>query len=400
MSKTYHHTQIEEKWLQHWEENKLFLQTEGQEVKDAKDKMYLLFAFAYPSGSGLHVGHVESKTALDILARYYRMNGKSVFFPVGWDAFGLPAENYAIKTSVPPVETTKNAINTFRRQIKRLAISYDWANEIATCHPGYYKWTQWLFLQLHQAGLAYQDTGMVNWCPSCQTVLANEQVVDGACERCDTEVIQKEMEQWFFKITDYKDELISGLDQVDWPEPTKRQQLNWIGKSEGAEIKFKIKGQKDSLKVFTTAHDTIFGCTFMVIAPEHKILEKYRDQISNLEEIDEYLKKSQQKTELERQVKKDKTGVLVEGLSLINPINQTEIPLYVADYVLSGYGTGAIMAVPGNDARDNEFAKKYNLEIIPTAKNQDQVEFIDYLHIKQTRDKYTLVNSGDRKSVV
>ena len=258
MPQIYNHTKIEEKWLQHWEENKLFLQTEGQKVKDIKDKvngearegalgykMYLLFAFAYPSGQGLHVGHVESKTALDILARYYRMNGKNVFFPVGWDAFGLPAENYAIKTSVPPVETTKNAINTFRRQIKRLGISYDWANELATCHPGYYKWTQWLFLQLYKAGLAYQDTGMVNWCPSCQTVLANEQVVDGVCERCEAQVIQKEMKQWFFKITDYKDELISGLDQVDWPEPTKRQQLNWIGKKQGAEVDFIIEVPQD-----------------------------------------------------------------------------------------------------------------------------------------------------------
>ena len=395
--KIYNHTQIEEKWLQHWEENKLFLQTEGQEIKDVKDKLYLLFAFAYPSGSGLHVGHVESKTALDILARYYRMQGKSVFFPVGWDAFGLPAENYAIKTSVPPVKTTKNAIDTFRRQIKRLAISYDWANEIATCHPGYYQWTQWLFLQLYQAGLAYQDTGMVNWCPDCQTVLANEQVVEGLCERCDTEVIQKEMEQWFLKITDYKDELIAGLDQVDWPAATKQQQLNWIGKSEGAEINFQIKGKENYLKVFTTAHDTIFGCTFMVISPEHKILEEYRDQISNSKEIDDYIKKSQQKTELDRQAQKHKTGVLVEGLSLINPLNKKEIPLYVADYVLSGYGTGAVMAVPGNDARDNEFAKKYQLKIIPTAKSKtsDEIDFVDYPHIKQSREDYVLVNSSE-----
>ena len=406
----YNHTAIEEKWRQYWEENKFFLQTEGQEVSDIRDKvngearegalgykMYLLFAFAYPSGSGLHVGHVESKTALDILARYYRMNGKSVFFPVGWDAFGLPAENYAIKTGVPPVETTKNAINTFRRQLKRIGISYDWSNEIATCHPGYYKWTQWLFLQLYNAGLAYQDKGMVNWCPSCQTVLANEQVVDGECERCDTEVTQKDMEQWFFKITDYKEELIAGLDQVDWPEPTKAQQLNWIGKSQGAEIDFQIKNQKDCVKVFTTAHDTIFGCTFMVVSPEHELLEKYRGQISNSQEIDDYIKKSQQKTELDRQSQKIKTGVLVKGLNLVNPINGEEIPLYVADYVLSGYGTGAIMAVPGNDARDNEFAKKYQLKITPTAKSKDgdEIDFIDYPHIKQSRGEYILVNSGE-----
>ena len=232
----YEHVKIEEKWLKKWQS---MPKVEGK----AAEKLYLLFAFAYPSGSGLHVGHVESNTALDILARYHRMQGKHVFFPVGWDAFGLPAENYAIKTGVPPVKTTNQAIHTFRGQLKRLGISYDWENEIATCHPEYYKWTQWLFLQLYNKGLAYKVPGKVNWCPSCVTVLANEQVVNGECERCGTEVIQKDLEQWFFKITEYKDELISGLEQVDWPEPTKKQQqLNWIGKKEGAKIQFSYLG--------------------------------------------------------------------------------------------------------------------------------------------------------------
>ncbi|MBU0578745.1 leucine--tRNA ligase [Patescibacteria group bacterium] len=576
MPQIYNHTKIEEKWLQHWEENKLFLQTEGQKVKDIKDKvngearegalgykMYLLFAFAYPSGQGLHVGHVESKTALDILARYYRMNGKNVFFPVGWDAFGLPAENYAIKTSVPPVETTKNAINTFRRQIKRLGISYDWANELATCHPGYYKWTQWLFLQLYKAGLAYQDTGMVNWCPSCQTVLANEQVVDGVCERCEAQVIQKEMKQWFFKITDYKDELISGLDQVDWPEPTKRQQLNWIGKKQGAEVDFIIEAPQDvrfntnflfdenytevfkavrqfyfqelsgtsvyspvlddnisftrafwdhcicqdrkqsqllyrlyslpkifelfyaenskvfhkvgndqkkrvefwiwekeiegvqaqvvvrsinkgakhlyslvwkgmteayqsnkkielspagqsqqrqgintlqpdyfddsiqkflilsriltqiklkniaqneidwgvgtRVSCFTTRPDTVFGVTFVVISPEKFKQLNLVKQVPEKRcgQVEQYINQAFKKTEEERQIgERDKTGVDT-GLKAINPVNGQAVPVYVADYVLGGVGTGAVMGVPAHDERDFVFAKKHKLEIKP-----------------------------------
>jgi leucyl-tRNA synthetase len=394
MTQPYNPQALEEKWLQVWEDAQLF---QNSHTSSAQDKLFLLFAFAYPSGSGLHVGHVESKTALDILARYHRMNGKDVFFPVGWDAFGLPAENYAIKTGIHPVETTKNAINTFRRQIKRLAISYDWANEIATCHPEYYRWTQWIFAQLYIKGLAYKKKGSVNWCPSCQTVLANEQVVNGACERCGTDVVQKDMVQWFFKITQYQDELISGLDEVDWPRPTKDQQLHWIGKSEGARVTFQAKGVEDSLTVFTTAHDTIFGCTFMVIAPEHAFLEKHRSSIKNWSEIEDYLKNAQKKTELQRQAQKEKTGVKVEGITFINPVNGVEIPLYVADYVLATYGTGAIMAVPGQDERDHEFAEKYNLEIIQVAtstKGDLHPSFISYADIKQDRQQYFLINSG------
>ncbi|MBU2542943.1 class I tRNA ligase family protein [Patescibacteria group bacterium] len=618
MSKVYDHTKIEEKWQQYWEENKFFLKTQNQEIKNIKDKMYLLFAFAYPSGQGLHVGHVESKTALDILARYYRMNGKNVFFPVGFDAFGLPAENYAIQTGVPPVKTTKNAINTFRRQIKRLGISYDFANELATCHPGYYKWTQWLFLQLYKAGLAYQDTGMVNWCPSCQTVLANEQVVDGVCERCDTQVMQKEMEQWFFKITDYKDELIAGLDQVDWPAPTKAQQLNWIGKKDGAEVDFIVvtQSEMDELKdqdalpttsvaldhtldqlekiikkwyqkqlvgsavevpvldskvffsreiwqhfgvkfrsgserlfrllavpkiysvltspcavvtarekkikngvikfwsfeefvdgavvkvvvrelehekhvysviwrgenedsfeskraqwqqchenhknkhkkkklscacdphpqgintlqlpflnsnytekllelsrllqemplkpwldeellqrvknratarisCFTTRLDTVFGATFVAVSPEKfkqlyllkRVSEKRRGQVK------QYLEQALRKTEEERQIgEKDKTGVDT-GLKAVNPASGQAVPVYVADYVLSGYGTGAVMGVPAHDERDFAFAKKHNLEIKQVIAWEGR-EYDDHVWQTYYSDYGQMVNSG------
>jgi leucyl-tRNA synthetase len=393
----YNHQEIESKWQELWEKEALFQNSaKAGENVDAADKMYLLFAFAYPSGSGLHVGHVESKTALDIMARYYRMHGKDVFFPVGWDAFGLPAENYAIKTGVPPATTTKDAINTFRRQIKRLGISYDWGNELATNHPGYYKWTQWLFLQMYKKGLAYQGMGMVNWCPSCQTVLANEQVVNGECERCGTKVVQKDLKQWYFKITQYQDELISGLDEVDWPEATKQQQLNWIGKSEGAKVAFKVvvsgKESQEALEVFTTAHDTIYGCTFMVVAPEHQLLKKYQKQITNWSQVESYLEEAKKKTELDRQIQKEKTGVKVEGIELINPVNGEKVPLFVADYVLGGYGTGAIMAVPGHDERDYEFAQKYELPVLYVTGGE---AFVSYGEIKQNRSAFKLKNSAE-----
>lgn len=399
---------IETKWLEVWEKQQLLQHSEtaldnSSELNE--DKLYLLYAFAYPSGSGLHVGHVEPKTALDILARYHRMNGKKVFFPVGWDAFGLPAENYAIKTGVPPAVTTKNAIDTFRGQVKRVGISYDWANEIATSHPEYYKWTQWLFLQFYDKGLAYRGTGMVNWCPNDQTVLANEQVINGSCERCGTQVIQKELEQWYLKITDYQDELIDGLDGVDWPAPTKQQQLNWIGKSQGAEISFKvlINGSESDqeLKVFTTAHDTLFGCTFMVMAPEHDLIKQLLSQIQNRDEVESYITATGQKTELDRQIQKQKTGVQVKGIEIVNPATGDKVPLFIADYVLAGYGTGAIMAVPAHDERDYQFAKKYNLPIKAVAKptqeatyTQIEPDFIDYQVIKENRHVFTLINSG------
>lgn len=362
---------IEEKWQQVWEHNQLFQQTERQpEVSDA-EKTYILFAFAYPSGSGLHVGHVESKTALDIMARYYRMKGKRVFFPVGWDAFGLPAENYAIKTGVPPAVTTKNAIDTFRRQIKRLAISYDWANEIATSHPEYYKWTQWLFLQMFNQDMAYRNKGMVNWCPSCQTVLANEQVINGECERCGSKVIQKELEQWFFRITRYQDELLSGLDEVDWPQATKEHQKHWIGKKEGIKITYQIEGIGEKLVCFTTRPDTNFGATFIVLAPEHPLAHQIAHgelkAPENASEIQakmlEYIEKTKSKTELDRQSEGRKKSGVFTGFYAINNLNGRRLPIWVSDFVLGGFGTGAVVGVPGHDIRDFQFAQAVGLPV-------------------------------------
>lgn len=393
----YDHRISEPKWQAVWQSNRLFLQTERQDPPLSRDdntsekqpadastapvvartaspiadqeKMYLLFAFAYPSGAGLHVGHVESKTALDILARYYRMNNKKVYFPVGWDAFGLPAENYAVKTGVPPAVTTKKAIDTFRRQIQRIGISYDWANEIATSHPGYYKWTQWLFIQLFNKGLAYRGNGMVNWCPSCQTVLANEQVVNGECERCGTKVVQKQMEQWFFKITKYQDELISGLDEVDWPHATKQQQLNWIGKKSGITIAYPVKDTDQTIECFTTRPDTNFGSTFVVIAPEHEFAQKIaRGELvargeSTQEAVRLYIDQSMRKTELERQTEGKKKSGVFTGFVVINPLNGKELPVWISDFVLAGFGTGAVVGVPGHDLRDFQFASTFDIPI-------------------------------------
>ncbi len=363
--KRYIPKQFEEKWAKKWLDDGLFQGVADDPEVTHENKKYLLYAFAYPSGSGLHVGHVEPVTALDILARYYRAIGKKVFFPVGWDAFGLPAENYAIKTGIPPVKTTKDAIDNFSRQIKRIGVSYDWKTEVATCHPGYYKWTQWLFLQLYKKGFAYKKAAPVNWCPSCQTVLANEQVVEGKCERCGTEVIQKNMSQWFFKITKYAEELDADLDQVDWPNSTKEQQRNWIGKSVGAEIIWTIQNPETKkelqINTFTTRFDTIPGPTFLVIAPEH---EKVSELITSehKKEVDRYIKETNSKTDLERQTNKEKTGVFT-GSFAVNPFNDEKIPVYIADYVLASYGTGAVMGMPGHDQRDFEFATKFNLPV-------------------------------------
>ncbi len=363
----YNPQEIEEKWLHTWEENHLFQGTaKSLATKSLENKFYALFAFAYPSGSGLHVGHVESKTALDILVRYLRMQGKDVFFPVGWDAFGLPAENYAIKTGVPPATTTKDAINTFRRQIKRVGISYDWETEIATCHPGYYKWTQWIFVQLFKAGLAYRDKGWVNWCPSCKTVLANEQVVNGTCERCGSAVIQKELEQWKFKITKYQDELLEGLETVDWPKATKDQQMNWIGKSKGLSIDFALQEKDIQLTVWTKFWETVFGVTFVVIAPEKFNELELMDvvPVEHQSKVATYLDAAFHMTEEQRRIgEKHKTGVDT-GLTVKNPVNGVLVPLYVADYVLRNVGTGVVMGVPSHDERDFAFAKKFNLPLI------------------------------------
>jgi len=348
-----------------------------------KPKLYVLDMFPYPSGDGLHVGHVESYTATDIYSRYFRMKGFNVLHPQGWDAFGLPAENFAIKTGIHPAITTKKAIKRFKSQMKMLGFSYDWEREINSSDPSYYKWTQWFFLLMYKNGLAYKKKAKVNWCPKCKTVLANEQAEGGKCERCETKVIQKELSQWFFKITDFIEDqvyngrkikgLLSGLDDVDWPESTKEAQRNWIGKSEGAIVKFEIVNSKskkiETVEVFTTRPDTLFGATYFVLAPEHPILKTQKTNIKNQKEINEYIKKTRKKTELERtDLAKEKTGVKIEGLKAVNPVNKKTIPIFIADYVLMEYGTGAIMAVPAHDERDYEFAKKYNLPIIEVVK--------------------------------
>lgn len=392
--KKYNPEKIESKWRQRWIEDEIY---KAPDNNNDKEKFHSLYSFPYPSGAGLHVGHAEGMVANDIAARYWRMRGKSVLFPMGWDSFGLPAENYAIKTGTPPEETTENAIKTFIEQINKLGMSIDWETEVGAHRPNYYKWTQWIFIQLFKQGLAYKKKAPVNWCPKDQTVLANEQVVNGRCERCDTEVIQKDMEQWFFKITDFADRLEKDLDKVDWPNGTKQQQRNWIGRSEGTRIKFEVfdtnDEKVDTLEVFSTAHDTIFGATFMVVAPEHKLITDNISKISNKTEVENYVASTQLKTELERQQQKDKTGVKISGLVAVNPMNRKTIPIFIADYVLVGYGTGAIMAVPGHDERDSEFAKKYNLDIVYVA-NVDEVTSYNEV-IKKNPTDFKLVNSGD-----
>lgn len=354
----YNPHKIEKKWQEVWEKEKTFAFDEDSKKK----KLYILDMLPYPSGEGLHVGHPEGYTATDIISRYQRMKGYNVIHPMGWDAFGLPAENYAIKTKVHPAETTKKSIDNFRRQIKSLGFSYDWSREISTAHPEYYRWTQWLFLYLYKKDLAYQKEAPVNWCPSCQTVLANEQVVAGACERCGSEVEQKNLTQWFFKTTDYTERLLGDLEDIDWPEGIKSSQRNWIGKSEGAMLEFKIKDQELSIKTFTTRPDTLFGATYMVLAPENGLVNKL--DIENRKEVDDYIKKTSKKTELERITEaKEKTGIELKGVKAVNPANRKEIPIFVADYVLASYGTGAIMAVPAHDKRDYEFAKKFKISI-------------------------------------
>ena len=359
--KRYNPIEIEEKWQKKWDESKLY------EVKadSSKQKMYISGMFPYPSGAGLHTGHARSYTIVDSIARFYRQQGKNVLNPIGWDTFGLPAENYAIKTGISPQEATKTNIENFKKQFKRLGISIDWSREINTSSPEYYKWTQWIFRELYKKGLAYRKESYQWWCDNDKTVLANEQVENGRCWRCGEEVSKKQMTQWFFKITAYADELLADIDELDWPEKIKTMQRNWIGKSDGAEIEFEIadgdaKGEK--IKVFTTRPDTIFGVTFLTIAPEHSLLEKLSNDLTN-EEINKYKKESLKKSEIERQENKEKTGIFT-GSHAINPVNGKRIPIWVSDYVLGGYGEGAVMAVPAHDDRDYEFAKKFNLDIV------------------------------------
>lgn len=360
----YNHKPIEGKWQKIWEDKGVFHAEDNSE----KEKFYALIEFPYPSGQGLHVGHPRPYTALDTVARKRRLQGYNVLYPIGWDAFGLPTENYAIKNHIHPEIVTKQNIARFKKQIQSLGISFDWSREINTTDPDYYKWTQWIFIQLFKHGLAYKKEMNVNWCTSCKCVLANEEVVNGVCERCGSEVVHKVKSQWMLKITAYADRLINDLDLVNYPERVKAQQKNWIGRSTGAEVDFKTT-TGDTLTIYTTRADTLYGATYMVISPEHPLIEKWADKLSNIDAIREYQAAAARKSDFERtEVAKDKTGVLVDGVKAINPVNDKEIPIFISDYVLVSYGTGAIMAVPAHDTRDWEFAKKFDLPIIEVVK--------------------------------
>ncbi len=363
----YDHKLLEKKWQDRWEEAGVY----HAENSFDKPKFYALVEFPYPSGQGLHVGHPRPYTALDIVARKRRMEGYNVLYPIGWDAFGLPTENYAIKNHVHPAEVTKKNVARFKQQIQSLGISFDWSREINTTDPDYYKWTQWIFLQLFKHGLAYKKEMAVNWCTSCKCVLANEEVVDGVCERCGAPVVHKVKSQWMLKITEYADRLINDLDLVDYPDRVKAQQKNWIGRSTGAEVDFNAT-TGDKLTIFTTRPDTLYGVTYMVLSPEHALLAKWKDRIKNWDEVEAYQEAAARKSDFERtDVAKDKTGVRLDGVAAVNPVNGVEIPIFISDYVLTTYGTGAIMAVPGHDTRDWEFAKKFGLPIIEVVKGGD-----------------------------
>lgn len=360
----YNHKKIESKWQKIWAEKGLYKTLE----KSDKPKFYALDMFPYPSGAGLHVGHPKGFIATDVTSRYKTLKGFNVLHPMGWDAFGLPAENYAIKNKIHPKIAVQKNIDTFKKQLEKFGFTYDWDREVNTTDPAYYKWTQWIFLKMFEKGLAYESEEPVNWCPSCKTVLANEDLEAGKCERCGSEVIQKKLRQWVLKMTEYADRLLYDLDNedLDWEDLIKEQQKNWIGRSEGVEFAMKIKGSEEKIEVYTTRVDTVFGMTYAVVAPEHKIIEKLKDKIENYNDVEKYLIKAQNKTNLERtDLQKEKSGVELEGIKVINPFTNEEIPLFVADYVLGFYGTGAVMAVPAHDERDFEFAKKYNLKIKP-----------------------------------
>ena len=372
MSEVYNHKVVEKKWQKVWDDEKAFAATNDY----SKPKYYALVEFPYPSGQGLHVGHPRPYTALDIVARKRRMQGYNVLYPMGWDAFGLPTENYAIKNKIHPKIVTENNVKHFKEQLHSLGYSFDWDREINTTDPNYYKWTQWIFLKLFKAGLAYKKEMPINWCTSCKVGLANEEVVNGVCERCGAPVVRKVKSEWMLKITEYADKLIEGLNDVDYIERVKVSQKNWIGRSTGAEVDFQIKDTEDKLRIYTTRCDTLFGVTYMVVSPEHPYLDKYKDQIKNWDEILVYREQASRKSDFERaELAKDKTGVAIDGLTAINPVNGKEVPIWVSDYVLMSYGTGAIMAVPAHDERDWEFAKKFNLPIIQVvAKNGEEVD--------------------------
>ncbi len=390
MAEKYNHHTVEKKWQKIWDEEKAF-QTKNDYTKP---KFYALVEFPYPSGQGLHVGHPRPYTALDIVARKRRMQGYNVLYPMGWDAFGLPTENYAIKNKIHPGVVTKNNVARFKEQLHALGYSFDWDREINTTDPEYYKWTQWIFLKLFQAGLAYKKEMPINWCTSCKVGLANEEVVNGVCERCGSEVVRKVKSEWMLKITNYADKLLEGLEEVDYIERVKTSQRNWIGRSEGAEVDFALAGKEEKLRVYTTRPDTLFGATYMVVSPEHPLIDKYQDEITNWDEIVSYREMAAKKSDFERtELAKEKTGVLLGGLEAVNPVNDTKIPIWISDYVLMTYGTGAIMAVPAHDDRDWEFAKKFNLPLIQVVEGKDgpvDVNEAAYTDVASG----TMINSG------
>jgi len=381
----YNFKKVEKKWQDIWEESGVF----HAKLDKSKEKFYCLVEFPYPSGQGLHVGHPRSYTALDIIARKKRLQGYNVLYPMGWDAFGLPTENYAIKNKIHPEIVTRDNIAKFKSQLKALGFSFDWSREINTTDPKYYKWTQWIFLKLFEKGLAYKKEMAVNWCTSCKCVLANEEVVNGVCERCGNEVVRKVKKQWMLKITEYADRLIDDLDELDYIERVKLQQINWIGRSHGAQVDFTTT-EGDTITVYTTRPDTLFGATYMVLSPEHPLIDKWADKLQNIDEINAYRDMAAHKSDFERtEINKEKTGVELKGVRAINPVNSKEIPIFISDYVLISYGTGAIMAVPGHDTRDWEFAKKFGLPIIEVVSGGD-VEKEAYTDIENG----IMVNSG------
>ncbi len=387
MSEIYNHKTVEKKWQKIWEENKSFATSNDY----SKPKFYALVEFPYPSGQGLHVGHPRPYTAMDIVSRKRRMQGYNVLFPMGWDAFGLPTENYAIANKIHPKIVTKNNVARFKGQLQSIGYSFDWDREINTTDPDYYHWTQWIFLQLFKEGLAYKAEMPINWCTGCKVGLANEEVINGVCERCGSEVVRKVKSQWMLKITEYAQKLIDGLDEVDYVERIAVSQRNWIGRSTGAEVDFAISGKDDRLRVYTTRCDTLFGATYMVVSPEHPILDKYKDDITNWSAVEDYRVQAAKKSDFERsELNKEKTGVVIEGLSAVNPVTEKEIPIFVSDYVLMSYGTGAIMAVPAHDERDWDFAKAFDLPIVEVVAGGENVQEHVYTDVATG----TLVNSG------
>ncbi len=383
----YNNKEVEKRWQEHWDKQETFKALDDK----SKPKFYGLVEFPYPSGHGLHVGHPRGYTAIDIISRKKRLEGYNVLFPMGWDAFGLPTENYAIANKIHPAIVTEKNVENFKRQLKMLGFSFDWSREVNTTDPNYYKWTQWIFLKLFQNGLAYKTKMPINFCTGCKVGLANEEVVNGVCERCGSEVVQKEKSQWMLKITNYAQRLIDDLDELDYIEKVKVQQKNWIGRSEGAEVEFSISDTNDTITVYTTRPDTLFGATYMVLSPEHPYIEKYKSKIENFAEVQEYKNQAAKKSEFERtELSKEKTGVALKGIYAINPVNNTKIPVWISDYVLVTYGTGAIMAVPAHDKRDWDFAKKFNLPIIEVVSGGEDVQKEAYVDV----DEGIMVNSG------